>query len=103
MSSKRWRIRFRSGESISAVDEASGGDEASVTNKTKPDNQSLGVTVFLRVTGTTLQKDADNIAFARRTAIHLTEIMISPVGANGQPFPLSPLLTHRIFPDHGVL
>src|SRR6202165_6257097 len=98
MSSKRCRIRFRSGDLISAVDEVTCDDEASVANKTKPDNQSLGVTVF---TGNTPQKGANNIACARRTAIHLTGIMISPVGVTGQPFPLSPLLTHRIFPDDG--
>jgi hypothetical protein len=80
------------------VDEVTRDDEASVANKTKPDNQSLGVAVFVRLTGNTPQKDANNIAFARRTAIHLTGIMISPVGVKGQPFPLSPLLTHRIFP-----
>jgi hypothetical protein len=98
MSSKRCRIRFRSGDLISAVDEVTCDDEASVANKTKPDNQSLGVAVFVRLTGNTPQKGANNIAFARRTAIHLTGIMISPVGVKGQPFPLSPLLTHRIFP-----
>src|ERR1700694_3919201 len=86
MSSKRCRIRFRSGDLISAVDEVTCDDEASVANKTKPDNQSLGVTVF---TGNTPQKGANNIAFARRTAIHLTGIMISPVGVKGQPFPPS--------------
>ena len=53
--------------------------EASVADKTKPDNQNLGVTVFVPLTGTTLQKDADNIAFARRTAIHLTGIMIPAI------------------------
>ncbi len=99
MSSKRCRIRFRSGDLISAVDEVTCDDEASVANKTKPDNQSLGVAVFVRLTENTPQKGADNIAFARRTAIHLTGIMISPVGVKGQPFP--PVLTHRIFPDDG--
>src|SRR6202035_5705175 len=87
MSSKRCRIRFRSGGVISAVDEVTCDVEASVANKTKPDNQSLGVTVFVRLTGNTPQKGANNIAFARRTAIHLTAIMISPVGVKGQPFP----------------
>jgi hypothetical protein len=67
------------------VDEVTCDDEASVANKTKPDNQS--VTVFVRLTGNTPQKGANNIAFARRTAIHLTGIMISPVGVKGQPFP----------------
>src|ERR1700675_2279486 len=99
MSSKRCRTRSRSGDLISAVDDVTRDDEASVANKTKPDNQSLGVAVFLRLTGNTSQKDANNIALARTTAIHLTGIMISPVGVKGQPFPLSPLLTHRIFPD----
>src|ERR1700736_5923728 len=51
MSSKRCRIRFRSGDLISAVDEVSCDHEASVANKTKPDNQSLGVAVFVRLTG----------------------------------------------------
>jgi len=101
MSSKRCRIRFRSGDLISAVDEVTCDDEASVADKTKPENQNLGVTVFVRLTGTTLQRDADNIAFARRTAIHLTGIMISPVGVKGQPLPVSPMLTPWIFPDHG--
>jgi hypothetical protein len=92
MSSKRCRIRFRSGDLLSAVDEVTCDDEASVANKTKPDNQSRGVAVFVRLTGNTPQKGAGKIAFARRTAIHLTGIMISPVAVNGQPFPLSPLL-----------
>jgi hypothetical protein len=73
MSSKRCRIRFRSGDLISAVDEVTCDDEASVANRTKPDNQGLGVAVFVSLTGTTLQKGADNIAFSRRAAIHLTE------------------------------
>src|ERR1700675_2973717 len=103
MSSKRWRIRFRSGELISSVDEVACAGEASVANKTKPDNQSLGVVVFVHLTGNTPQKGANDIAFTRRTAIHLTGIMISPVGAKGQPFPLSPLLKLRIFPDDGAL
>jgi hypothetical protein len=95
MSSKRCRIRFRSGDLISAVDEVTCDDETSVANKTKPDNQSLGVAVFVGLTGNTPQKGANNIAFARRTAISLTGIMISPVVVKGQPFPLSPLLTER--------
>jgi hypothetical protein len=81
------------------VDEVTCDDEASVANKTKPDNQNLAVPVFVRLTGNTPQKGANNIAFARRTAIHLTGIMISPVGVKGQPFPQSPLLTHRIVQD----
>src|ERR1700730_11603202 len=81
MSSKRCRIRFRSGD-----DEVTCDAEASVANKTKPDNQSFDVTVFVRLTGNTPQKGANNIAFARRTAIHLTGIMISPVCLKGQPF-----------------
>jgi hypothetical protein len=72
-----------------AVDEVTCDDEASVASKTKPDNQSLGVTVFVRLTGNTPQEGANNIASARRTAIHLTGIMISPVRVKGQPFPLS--------------
>ena len=74
MSSKPCTIRFRSGDLISAVDEVICDDEASVANKTKPDNQSLGVTVFVRLTGNTPQKGANNIAFAGRTAIHLKGI-----------------------------
>jgi hypothetical protein len=35
-------------------------DEASVASKTKPDNQRLGVTVFVRLTGNTPQKSANN-------------------------------------------
>jgi hypothetical protein len=89
MSSKRCRIRFRSGDLISAVGEVTCDDEGSVANKTKLGNQSLGVAVVVSLTGTTLQKGADNIAFVRRSAIHLTGIMISPVGVKGQPFPLS--------------
>jgi hypothetical protein len=85
------------------VDEVTCDDEGSVANKTKPGNQSLAVAVFVRLTGNTPQKGANNIAFARRTAIHLTGIMISRVGVKGQPFPLSPLLAHRIFPDDGPL
>jgi hypothetical protein len=101
MSSKRCRIRFRSGDLISAVDEVTCDDEASVANKTKPGNQSVGVAVFVRLTRNTPQKGANNIAFARRTAIHLTGIMISPVDVKDQPFPLFPLQTHRIFLDDG--
>jgi len=89
MSSKRCRIRFRSGDSISAVDEVACDDEARVASKAKADNQSLGVTVFVGLTGNTPQRGANNIASARRTAIHLTGIMISPAGVRGKPFPLS--------------
>ena len=67
------------------MDEVTCDDEESVANKTKSDNQSGG-TVFVRLTGNTPQKGANSIAFARRTAIHLTGIMISPVGAQRQPF-----------------
>ena len=55
MSSKRCRIRFRSGDLISAVDEVNCDDEVSVANKTKPDNQNLGVAVFVRLIGITPQ------------------------------------------------
>jgi len=34
---------------MSAVDEVTCDDEASVANKTKPDNQKLGVSVFVRL------------------------------------------------------
>jgi hypothetical protein len=71
MSSKRWRIRFRSGDLISAVDEVTCDDEASAANKTKPDNQGRGVTVFVRFTDFTPQKGREQ-QFARRTAIHLS-------------------------------
>src|SRR6266478_5019462 len=91
MSSRRCRIRFRSGDLISAVGEVTCDDEASVANKMKPDNQSLGVAVFVRLTGNTPQKGANNIAFATRTAIHLTGIMISPVGVKGQPLRALPI------------
>ncbi len=53
------------------MDEVTCDDEASVANKTKPDNQSLGVAVFVRLTRNTPQKGANNIVFARRTAIDL--------------------------------
>src|SRR5579863_387047 len=109
MSSKPCRIRFRSGELISAMVEVTCDDEAScickerygvpgftvrgqirsVANKTKRDNQGLGVAVFVRLTGNTPQKSGNNIAFARRTAIQMTGVMISPVGVKGQPRPLS--------------
>ena len=75
MSSKRCRIRFRSGDSISAVDEVACDDEARVASKAKADNQSLGVTVFVGLTGNTPQRGANNIASARRTAIHLIGII----------------------------
>src|ERR1700719_1230255 len=55
MSSKRCRIRFRSGDLISAVDEVTCDDEASVANKTNPGNQSVGVAVFVRLIGITPQ------------------------------------------------
>src|ERR1700730_6119865 len=98
MSSKRCRIRFRSGDLISAVDEVTCDDEASVENKTKPDNQSLGVTVFVSLTGTTLQNGGQH-RVCEKNRDPLTGIMISPVGVKGQPIPLSPLLTLRIFRD----
>ena len=75
------------------VDGVTCDDEASVANKTKPDKQGLGVAVFERLTGTP-QKAANNIAFARRIAIHLTGIMVSPVEVKGQPIPAIPMLTH---------
>ena len=66
----RCRIRVRSGDLISAVDGVTCDDEASVAKKTRPGNQSLGVTVLMCLKG---QESAiNNIAFARRTAIHFT-------------------------------
>lgn len=47
MSSIRWRIRFRSG--ISVAGEVSCDDAASVAKRTKPDSQSGGVAVFVRL------------------------------------------------------
>src|ERR1700687_520226 len=51
MSSRRCRIRFRLGEAISAADEVTGDDEPSAANRTKPGNHSLGVAVFVSLTG----------------------------------------------------
>ena len=65
MSSKRCRIRFRSGDLISAVDDVTCDDEASVANKTKPGNESVGVAVFVRLTGNTPQKSAANITLMK--------------------------------------
>jgi hypothetical protein len=72
MSSKRCRIRFRSGDLISTVDEVTRDGEASVANKTKPGNQGPWRNCFRASHGNTPQKGANHIAFARRTALRLS-------------------------------
>jgi hypothetical protein len=64
MSSKRCRIRFRSGDLISAVDGVTCDDEASAAKKTRPDNQGLDVTVWARLKRQ--QSAGNNIEFARK-------------------------------------
>jgi len=41
--------QFKSGDSISAVDEGTCADEASVAKKTRTGNQSLGVAALVRI------------------------------------------------------
>ena len=71
MSSKRCRIRFRSGGMISAVDEGTCDDEASVANKTKPDNQRLDVAVFVRPQETLLRelRKIRNVRFFKHPSV----------------------------------
>lgn len=45
-------------------------DEASVANKTRPDNQSLGAAVLVRLKRKQSAVGENNIKFERRTAIH---------------------------------
>src|SRR6476660_1886197 len=80
----RCRIRSRSGGLISVVDGVTCDDAASAAKKTKPDNQSLGIAVFTALKACLFSPSCGLLQFARRTTIHSTQIMISPLRVKGQ-------------------
>jgi hypothetical protein len=69
VSSKGCKIRFRSGDLISPVDEVTTcDDEVSAAMRAKTGNQSLGVATLVRLKGNTAEKRENNVKLARKTA-----------------------------------
>jgi hypothetical protein len=71
---------------ISALDEVTCDDEVSVANKMKPDNQSLGVAVFVRLTANTPREGREQLRVCEKNRHPLDRNDDSLVGVKGQPF-----------------
>ena len=80
------------------MDEGTCDDEVSVAKKTRTGNQSLGAAVLVRLKRKQSAAGENNMKFERRTAIHCDTNNDFTLGVKGQPFPLSPFLTHWLFP-----
>jgi len=85
------------------VDEGTCDDEASVAKKTRTDNQSLGIAVLVRLKREIVHRAAriKSIYGKNRDPLDTNNDFTPDV--KGQPFPLSPFLTHWLFPSDGLI